>query len=299
MKYLKDKKSLIAIIVLLALFFPPTFFASLKKIKEHKNKPDNQKIQEGYLYFNDNDLYLGKYKCKIPGCSLARTSEDSYFINSFKNGNKTNLGIIDSKYVFINDLNKILLYSINLENEITSFQEVKFYNSNLENNLLLTSKDGKWGAISLSNFSVVIKHDYDFLGLANRLNEVGELKTDILIARKNDKFMLINDKEEVLTAEFSILIYDFDDKHVILKSNNYKVFDYEGNEIFDNLTIVDIYLLDDKYIVLDNENIYIFENYGITLFEKKSKEEEISVIKDSKTYIIKEVDNKLKIVEDK
>lgn len=272
MKNLKDKETFIVIAILLVLIFPLAFIGTLQKIKINKTGKSTSQTGDGSLYFYDeNNLYMGKYQCVLEKCAFATSSEESEVINHYT-GMKETLGTINGKYAFIKD-NKLVLYSIDNDKVMSEFEEIKFYNTTLENDLLLVKKDKKWGVMLLSNISMALDYKYDYLGLTHRLNENEELRTDIFIAKIGDKYMLIDNEGKELSASFDHLIYDYNDKFLVLKKNRTEIYLHDGTRMLDNKNIFSHYFYNNHIIVYHDNMLNLYDNLSQPPLETKEPSE--------------------------
>ncbi len=247
----KDKPVLIIIIILLIIFVPlSTYGIYLKVTVPEEVKKTND------LTFYDGDTAIGGYECIISGCNYAKSIGEEETLNSYKGEEEYVMKVINSSYAFISDNNKIILYDILIDTKVTEFNNIKYYDKNNTSNLLfLQNNEGLWGAISLKNFKVVIPYEYDYLALANNMQN-NLIDASTIIAKKNNAYFLINDDNEVLSSSYINLITDYNDN--ILISNN-KVYDYDNNDLLSNIIIKEIIYLENYYVIIDTEsNLYVY-----------------------------------------
>lgn len=260
MKNLKDKEAFILIIILLLVFLPFSIYGTVKKIQVFRagENPNKEHFKNGHLYFYDNKLYLGKYKCISEKCDFAKSVEETENINYYTEGKKEYLPIIKKKYAFINDNNKILLYDINLARIVIEMDAIKFYNQNIENNVLLIQKDNRWGVISLDNMAMVINYNYDYLGLVNRM-ENNLIKSDKMIASNASRYYLIDNRGTILSTTFSASIHNFNENYIVTKSGRYNIYNYQGVQFLEDFIIDDIKLTENYVGVVRNKVLYIYK----------------------------------------
>ena len=78
----------------------------------------------------------------------------------------------------------------------------------------------------------VIDYKYDFIGLANKLNDQGLIDNSKFIVLENGNWKLIDKADNPLTSDFKQPIYDYNDSHVILSiGNSYQIFNYHNKAL--------------------------------------------------------------------
>ncbi len=289
---LKDKTTLFIIVGFLIVLLPIFTIATVYKVQTtlKGENPHKQHKLDGFLYFyNSKGELLDKYECIIESCDLATSREEKLSINYYQEGKTENLKLINERYVLIDDNYKINLYDTQLKKVITSFDYIKFYNHQIQNDYLLIQTSEKWGMIQLSDFKVVIDYKYEHLALFNKLED-GSIKSDILLAGNGLEYFLINDKNEIISSYFSTPIYDYVDDIVIVKTNRYFAYTITGQLLHENYEIID-YHLGLRHVLVTPTSIYIFNNL------KFSHIDQIEISEGAKVKIDEE-NNQMKIYVD-
>ena len=270
---MKNKPTLIAIIVLLVIFVPLSIYTTYLKLFKVEELPDT-KTQEGTSYLDDIDKFVD---IKTDG---QRTS-----IGTFKIANKD--------YTFVLKDNTVYLHSIADNLNILDYQAIKFYNSYIENNLLIVKRDNKWGIINLNSLQPVVKPEYDYLGLIDDEKD-GVLNTNTFIGLKNNFYSLykLGDSFKKVSSDFKDIIYTYNNNQkVIITINNdrYKVYDFNGNNLLENYEITKAAITNNYLAIIDSQNnLYLFNRVPGLPFENYS-------VKDVSKLKLKESANTLEI----
>lgn len=270
---MKNKPTLIAIIVLLVIFVPLSIYTTYLKLFKVEELPDT-KTQEVTSYLDDIDKFVD---IKTDG---QRTS-----IGTFKIANKD--------YTFVLKDNTVYLHSIADNLNILDYQAIKFYNSYIENNLLIVKRDNKWGIINLNSLQPVVKPEYDYLGLIDDEKD-GVLNTNTFIGLKNNFYSLykLGDSFEKVSSDFKDIIYTYNNNQkVIITINNdrYKVYDFNGNNLLENYEITKAAITNNYLAIIDSQNnLYLFNRVPGLPFENYS-------VKDVSKLKLKESANTLEI----
>lgn len=270
---MKNKPTLIAIIVLLVIFVPISIYTTYLKLFKAEELPDT-KTQEVTSYLDDIDKFVD---IKTDG---QRTS-----IGTFKIANKD--------YTFVLKDNTVYLHSIADNLNILDYQAIKFYNSYIENNLLIVKRDNKWGIINLNSLQPVVKPEYDYLGLIDDEKD-GVLNTNTFIGLKNNFYSLykLGDSFKKVSSDFKDIIYTYNNNQkVIITINNdrYKVYDFNGNNLLENYEITKAAITNNYLAIIDSQNnLYLFNRVPGLPFENYS-------VKDVSKLKLKESANTLEI----
>ena len=270
---MKNKPTLIAIIVLLVIFVPLSIYTTYLKLFKVEELPDT-KTQEVTSYLDDIEKFVD---IKTDG---QRTS-----IGTFKIANKD--------YTFVLKDNTVYLHSIADNLNILDYQAIKFYNSYIENNLLIVKRDNKWGIINLNSLQPVVKPEYDYLGLIEDEKD-GVLNTNTFIGLKNNFYSLykLGDSFKKVSSDFKDIIYTYNNNQkVIITINNdrYKVYDFNGNNLLENYEITKAAITNNYLAIIDSQNnLYLFNRVPGLPFENYS-------VKDVSKLKLKESANTLEI----
>ena len=262
----RDKRySLVLIILLLCIFAPLSVFGIFIN-KNKESNPNHDQFYEGYIWFYDNnDELLSKYQCMTEICEFAKPiiDDDEYNINYYKDGKLNSLKEIDGHYTFIIDGNDIKLYDITNGTVLVSYKAVKNYNTELVNNYyIVQNNENKWGIISINKvLNSVLPFEYDFIGLINKTDLNNKLLSDKFIVKKEDKWYIVDNNNEILSSEINYPIIDYTDNYIFTKNNNeIKIYNYEGVEYLNSYSIKN-YIIKDNYLgIISNNILYIYNN---------------------------------------
>lgn len=270
---MKNKPTLIAIIVLLVIFVPLSIYTTYLKLFKVEELPDT-KIQEVTSYLDEIDK----------------------FVDIKTDGKRTNIGtfkIANKDYTFVLKDNTVYLHSIADNLNILDYQAIKFYNSYIENNLLIVKRDNKWGIINLNSLQPVVKPEYDYLGLIDDEKD-DVLNTNTFIGLKNNFYSLykLGDSFKKVSSDFKDIIYTYNNNQkVIITINNdrYKVYDFNGNNLLENYEITNAAITNNYLAIIDSQNnLYLFNRVPGLPFENYS-------VKDVSKLKLKESANTLEI----
>ena len=296
---MENKKSvLITIIVLLCIFAPLTIIGLLGKenISPIEENPNHDTYFDGYIWFyNTNDEFLSKYECLTEICeyTVPIIDDNTYGLNYYKEGTVDRVSLINDKYTFITDGQVIYLYAAETGTKLQTYNAIKTYNSNLENNsYIVKNSDGVWGVLSISEtLGSVLPFEYSFIGLKNDLNEDGTISTDKFIVQKDTKWYIVDNNNSSLSGYIDDPIIDYNNDYIISSSvDKIRIYSYEDYEYLTNYNIKD-YIFEDKYIgIITDTFLLIYENLG----EKYIKS--IAIADGNSNFDLKMDNNKLNIL---
>lgn len=309
----KGKIIVLSAAIILLVIVAILLAVALKKDDEN-NKPneetvvleaDNYRYENGKLFFLDSSGEdIGSYECKNKDeklCYVAYSSdEDKFDVSKNVYEDETpvleRMRIINDDYVFIYDNEKeneanILLYSINENSEHETYKLVKQYNkSSLDGDYVIAvTENGDYTLLSFgdSGYEDVLETEYDYLGI------ITENKTEVknLVAKKNDKWYLIDFKNKEITKPISYEIKDYNDSYLSVLNENeeYLLYDYDNNQVtedsydyidfsFEFVSLVKdkkINVYDSKLNKLHEEAFKLYENDNYTdinVFNKENGE---------------------------
>ena len=263
---MQDKKTLITIIVLLAIFLPCSILGTYRKITEGNEKeliddnPNHEILFNDKVYFYLNDELLSVFDC--PDCEIVSTTidDENYHINYYQYGDLVLEPTLNSNFGIIKKDNLNNIYSIMTSNFLSSYTSVKNYNINHSEQVLIVENDEKWGLLSVNELTVELKIpiEYDFIGIPAHLNN-SILNTSKMIAKKDNEWMIL-DKTNTRSVVSSNEIVDFNDNYYITYDTAYHIMDYNGQEYLGSLTKEYVYCVGNYVFVVNQSNLYIFEN---------------------------------------
>ena len=251
------------------------------------NKLSYVSYLDGKLYFysdEEKQNIIGYYPCKnkniitdensqLKNCYLAQ--ESSYKDNELNN--RGYLPIINSRYVFVNDVldantKSIVLYDLvdkkakstylSVDAGIyTNNNQLSFYDTNNLNVISISAKKNKYGIISISKSDVTSMLDFSS-------NKIERLQDYFLVNRSSGTYYLMDENKNAITKEYSYKIVDLFKNYVkvIDNDNKYRVFDFNGNEITNGS--YDYIALHPNYIAAIKSNKLTVYNYDKIVFVK-------------------------------
>ena len=256
------KSTLYTIIVLLVIFAPLATYGTYTHFKNQAPKdvevdpnPNKEFYHNGSLYFYDeNQELLGTYPC-TGECGYAKTiiDEDEYGIkNYYQDGTLEHVESASKDYVIVEDAGNINLYSLNLAKTLVQYQALKNYNVKLKGNLILVKNNDKWGLLSLENMQLVLPLEYDYLSLPSKI-ENDELLTDELIAKKDNKWYIIDNTGKEKNSGLNDPIISFNSRYMLTDKN--ELYDYQNSKVNLDFAYKDIAIVDTYVVFVTNDNV--------------------------------------------
>lgn len=262
---MKDKKTLITIIVLLVIFLPIGVFGTIKSFSATKPdvKDDNPNKEFKYnnkLYFYYNDKLLSTYECST--CTLASSSIDdiNYHTNYYKSENNELASVINEYYGLFKDNDNIILYNLVNSKKIDAYKSIKNYNIDATSKFAITEKSNGMGVIFFDLSSSPIPNEYEYISLPAHIID-NKLDTSKFIVKKDNMWSVISANKEVDVAPIIDEIVDFNDNYYITYANDtYHVYDRNNIEYLENLPKTNVYGVGKYIFVLNNNQLFIYEN---------------------------------------
>lgn len=262
------KATFITIIVLLIIFLPLTilgFFAN-KNINPLDDNPKRDFFYDGYLWFYDeNDNFLSKYECATEICELTNTTinDEEYGLNYYKDGNLTNIPILDYQYAFITDGVLIHLYNVQTGTILESYKSVKDYHTMLENSaFIIQNSNDVWGVLSIGkNLGSILPFEYDFIGLINNVSLNNTLETSNYVVLKDGNWYIVDNTNSAISGYIKDPIVDYTNDYIISKNGEkVRIFSYDVNEYFLDYNINDYIRLNNYLGIISNNTLYVFND---------------------------------------
>lgn len=262
---MKDKKTLITIIVLLVIFLPIGLFGTIKSFSTTKSdvKDDNPNKEFKYnnkLYFYYNDKLLSTYECST--CTLATSSIDdiNYHTNYYKSDDKELASVLNEYYGLFKENDNIILYNLVNNKKIDSYKSIKNYNIEATSKFAITEKSNGKGVIFFDLSNSPIPNVYEYITLPSHIID-NKLDTSKFIVKKDNMWSIISANKEVDVAPIIDEIVDFNDSYYITFANNtYHIYDRNNIEYLENLPKTNVYGVGKYIFVLNNNQLFIYEN---------------------------------------
>lgn len=262
---MKDKKTLITIIVLLVIFLPIGLFGTIKSFSTTKSdvKDDNPNKEFKYnnkLYFYYNDKLLSTYECST--CTLASSSIDdiNYHTNYYKSDDKELAGVLNEYYGLFKENDNIILYNLVNNKKIDSYKSIKNYNIDATSKFAITEKSSGKGVIFFDLSNSPIPNVYEYITVPSHIID-NKLDTSKFIVKKDNMWSVISANKKVDVAPIIDEIVDFNDSYYITFANNtYHIYDRNNIEYLENLPKTNVYGVGKYIFVLNNNQLFIYEN---------------------------------------
>jgi hypothetical protein len=276
----RKKKVFITIIVLLVIFLPLTICSLTLRILDEKNprhkiieNPEHEfKFNNKLYFYSSSGTLLGTYDCQNPDafCDYASNFDDDKLYGvDYHQSEDAKIGLINNRYAFLIDAenktnSKPFLYDVQNNRIYTTYYSVKNYGIGIENDLFIVGNDNlKYGVLSLQTEPLIkVKFDYDYLGIANLLNEdENKIMSDLFIGYRDKFWFLLDMNGAVLTSAIKKEIVSYNGKHIIVKDDQgYDVVDYEDNIVlldgpYQKLSFTGKYL----NILDQDSNFYVYD----------------------------------------
>lgn len=270
---MKNKPTLIVIILLLCLFIPATLYGTYLKFLKQDSSPVKEQIIYAKSYYDELD-------------SLIDTKKDGQrtYIEPFS--------ILNKEYIFIEKDNSVYLESKIDGINLNDYQAIKFYDTYLENNILFVKKNNKWGIINLNNMVQKVPHEYDYLGLINKEKD-NVLLTNIIVGLKDGFYSLysLSDTFSKISPDFQDIIYTYNENQKIIVTKNqdlYYLSDFDGNNLLNYYEIKDISITNNFVAIKDtNDILYIFDRVPSIPFYAEFIEEQGNIRLEEQNDILK------------
>ncbi len=291
-----NKPTLYVMIVLFVTFLSLSIYGAYAMYDENKEiTNDNKEFYfNGKLYFYQNEELLGTYECANDFCGYATSFEEEYITDYFTGGTVSNLGIINSDYVFLQDGEEIFLYSISLEMKINIYEEIKFYNTYSSENYILVKSDGLWGAVSLTTLRPVISVMYEELSVLN-ISSYGKLSGKYLLAKLNGESFIITSEGELASQRYTGEVAFADENYIVLYDESYHIYDFEGTEYLSSYTVTQIDYSDNYYVVVWDNYAVVYSYFSLSYIEYLNLNNNgvVTIVEENGLYTIYEDGNEL------
>ena len=250
MKPKNNKMTLVMAIILTIIALPLAVISTYG----HVLYPSNNDTLACDLKLTDGSCYTCENKAGY--CNYV--ADSLYALNYYKGTN--NFVTVTSGYVFLMDSPttfnganltehpKTIIYNTTSGNKI-SIIGLNNYGIGIKGDYYIGITDNGKYTLYYINQTVkkVITEEYDFIGLANHL-ENGKLDSSKFVALKNNEWLLIDANNKALSTAFTNPIYDYSTKAVALyKDNNYYLSDYAGNNLL-NMYFDKVYFYKEKLL---------------------------------------------------
>lgn len=264
---MKDKKTLITIIVLLVILLPMGVIGTIKNFSVSSkdevvdDNPNKSFIYKNKLYFYLDGKLLSTYNCSNCDIANVEIDDDMYKTNYYKNGNSIACTIINNYYGIFKENNEIKLYNLVSKSVIDSYEKIKYYKTLSSSKYLITKKSSGYGVIFLDLSNKPIANEYDYISVASHLID-GVLDTSKFIAKKSNNWYILNSDGSLFIEPVGEEIVDFNDNYVITYNNGYHIYDKNKVEYLSNFPKTKVYAIDKYVMVLNNNQLFVYENCG-------------------------------------
>lgn len=263
-----DKKTLITIIVLLAIFLPAAVVGTYRSSTRaddgpviEDDNPNHELLFNNKVYFYYNDQLLGTYDCSDCTATSTVIDDTAFHTNYYKNGDRDFPTVLNSAVAIIHQNNLDYVYSIALGRTISNFNALKDYNVEHTSPILIAKSGNFWGVVSITAEAIVpvIDYRYDYISLPAHLIE-GKLDTSKFIAKSNDLWYIINDDG---TSDYMAMrseVVDFNDNYYVAFDDSYHVYDYNNQEYLSTVAKDEVYATSEYILVLSESTLSVYQD---------------------------------------
>lgn len=258
---MKDKKTLISIIVLLVIFLPMAIYGTVNHMQNANvvidDNPEKAFILNNKVYNYENGVLSATYACKGECEEIKSEIKDTtYGTNYYKRGEALDPTTLPNGFAIFKESNQGVLYSFPLEKKLITFDSIKTYNVEHTNPVMIMSSNGKSGVISLETMQVIIPLDYDYIGIPNRVTDK-ILDTSKFIAKNASLWYVLESDGTCSHEPFRETIIDFNTNYIIVENiSQYKIYDYtpERNQYLKDEIFKGVYCIGDFVITISESN---------------------------------------------
>ena len=267
---MQDKKTLITIIVLLAICLPAAIAGTYRSFTRETegptivdDNPNHDLIYNNKAYFYYNDELLATYDCL--GCKQTTTIIDDtgYHTNYFKEGTYALPAVLNPNIALINQNGVDYVYSILIGRTISNFAALKDYHVEHTSPVLIARNDeGKWGVVGITNdaFVPLVSYDYEYISLPAHIID-GKLDTSKFIALRDNYWYILNNDGTSSSDAARAEIVDFNTNYYVVYDNAYHIYDYDGQEYLASVTKSGVYAAGEYIMILDNAStLQVYQN---------------------------------------
>ena len=270
---MKDKKTLITIIVLLVIFLPLAITGTYKHFSIENKKsinsgdnPNKEFILNNKVYFYVDNKLVSTYECD--NCELANTIIDDvkYHTNYYKDGSKEISGTINNYFSIFKKENSYILYNFVSKGIIDEYRDIKNYSVESLSSFLINRKSSGWGVIFFEIGKSAIPSDYDYIALpAHLINK--KLDSSKFIAMKNNMWFVLDSSGSAISSAVKSEIVDFNDKYYITYDNGYHIYDYNNVEYLSTLPKSNVYGVGKYLFIVNNNQLFIYEDANLSMIK--------------------------------
>ena len=269
-----DKKTLIVIIILLAIFTPLAVIGTYFHFSKEDNvvvvddNPNHEFIYNNKVYFYYNNELINSYPCN--NCSNVTTTinDIKYHTNYYKYGTEEIEPIISSVAAIFTEGDKIIIYDYNLDIKLAQYDAIKTYNISNTNNLMFVQIGDIWRVIQISENGIVaiIDNNFDYVAIPNHLTNDYILDSSKIIVNNDDVWQIIDVLENNALITVNEEIIDFNDLYYITYTDGYHIYNYNNEEIFSNIIKDYVATIDDYTLIVSNiNNLLVYKGSSNTI----------------------------------
>mgnify|MGYP004506587023 FL=1 len=262
---MKDKKTLITIIVLLAIILPMGVYGTINSYSTTKNpikddNPNKDFIYNNKLYFYKDNTLISTYECST--CSLATTTynDTDYHTNSYQNESTELSSIINDFYGIFKENNDIVLYNLKNSKKVDTYKSIKTYDTKASSNFGIVEKNTGWGVVFFDLSHSTIPSTYNYIAIPSHYTN-NILDSSKFITNKDGIWQVLKDDNTTLFDNVTEEIVDFNDNYYITYTNNtYHIYDKDKIEYLPGLPKTNVYGVGKYLFILYNRQLFIYEN---------------------------------------
>lgn len=262
---MKDKKTLITIIVLLVIILPMGIYGTIKnfntgKTETNDDNPNKEFIYNNKLYFYYENELLATYECSTCNNASNEIDDVNYHTNYYKSDVMDVNSVINKYYGIFKENDNVVLFNLIKGSIVDTYESVKNYGVSATNEFGIVKKDNKYGVIFFDLSNKAIDRIYDYVALpAHIINS--KLDVSKFIVKKDGMWYILNNNGVADITPINNEIVDFNDKYIITYENGtYHIIDKNGLEYLSDLPKTKVYGVDKYIFIVNNNDLYIYED---------------------------------------
>ncbi len=263
---MKDKKTLITIIVLLAFLLPLAVIGSIKhfstpktSVEDGSDNPNKEFILNNKVYFYVDGKLVSTYNCD--SCTKADTiiNDTDYHTNYYKDGSKELSGIINDYFSIFKKNDSYILYNYVGKSVVNEYSDIKNYNVDATSEFLITNTSDGWGVVFFEIGKSAISNEYSYIALpAHLINK--KLDSSMFIAQKDNTWSILKDDGTILVSDVVGEIVDFNDNYYITYTDGYHIYNYDDIEVLNSFPKDIVYGIGEYLVIVVNNQAYIYKD---------------------------------------
>lgn len=256
---MEDKKTLITIIILLAIFLPASIVGTSRHLNATAEEgliddnPNQDLIYNNKVYFYLDGELLSIYECSTCSKTVTTIDDDAYHTNYYADGDYEIPTVLNSSVALITEDGVDYIYSIASSITLNGYDALKDYRIEHTEQILIASDEGYWGVLTLtdSSIQVAINYMYEYISVPAHLVN-GKLDTEKIIVKLGETWRVINYTGSGSYVETTMEIVDFNDNYYVTYDGSYHIINSNHIEYLTDIEIDNAYGVGSYMFVITN-----------------------------------------------